>query len=205
MCFGRSVFQVLKTFRVPASADKWKARMLMELRCKQHPLGYIWPCSYDCCVFSCLQNYNYGILTCTSTYIKLKQTKGWKVTNEIMPTVIWRKVSKCIWASNGSLSKFIKSYCHNEWYFCFQKISSSRRDIYRMCQIFARCGMSNIYFVHIAMRDCKAQYWHFWRRAEFIQLPLHDETTRQKESLLVMWCQGNFILLRCKFSQNTVF
>ena len=40
-------------------------------------------------------------------------------------------------------------------------------DIYRMCQIFARCGMSNIYFVHIAMSDCKSKYWHvrkiiFW-------------------------------------------
>ena len=31
-------------------------------------------------------------------------------------------------------------------------------DIYRMCQIFARCGMSNIYFVHIAMSDCKSKY-----------------------------------------------
>ena len=32
---------------------------------------------------------------------KLKQSKGWKVINEIMWTVIWRKVNKCIWASNG--------------------------------------------------------------------------------------------------------
>ena len=106
-------------------------------------------------------------LRCTH-HIKLKQsvqTKGWKVTIEIISTIIQRRADKCQMNRN---SKRVIVTLTKSMIFWHSEISFSNRDIYRTCQIFARCGMSNIYFVHIAMSDCNVQYWHFPPRAGFI-------------------------------------
>ena len=90
-------------------------------------------------------------------------------------------------SSRRSLTKWM-IFWHSE-------IFLSNHDIYKRCQIFARCWMSNIYFVHIAMSDCELLYWHFRRRAESYLIFVTDTRTVSVEKKSVMWRNFKFLYM----------